>query len=201
MNLSKKLATTALATGALLFTMAPSVFADVEIVGNGWGSKNTVEYNYTSETQVNQSNETDVHNHVVSIAETGNNSGEDVHTGDATSVVDIEVNGGTNIADLSDCGCPQQTDIGIYGNSGWSHNDVDVTKTYSTKVDQDLKLTVWNGVYSHADTGGNDSSDHENYNKWWWWNNNNNSSDGEVHTGNAMSAVSIAVTSGDNIVH
>jgi hypothetical protein len=192
-------------TGLFLTSLAASsAFADVpaEISGNGAGSYNSIYIKHKNKCSVYQKNQTEVLTEVESQAHTGGNTangntGGDVtiDTGNATSTVTVQVDGGSNIA-TNPCCCECDTcdthlwgqGVVISGNGKDSVSSVTVKKKKSSSIKQKNKTQVLTAVLSKAKTGKNKAK----YN-----------TDGtvEVTTGNAESTVEVTVTSSSNTLN
>lgn len=163
-----KTATGIATVGLLIATMAPAVFADLEISGNGYKSDNTIKVTNTSNCTVTQKNTTNVTTEAVVVANTGGNSASmntggdaSVDTGDATAKVDVSVGGGSNEAVDPCCGCPDQAvppATLISGNGALTDNDVIVKDTSNKDVYQKNKTNVYTGALVVSNTGKNKSN-------------------------------------------
>lgn len=138
---------------------------NLEVSGNGSGSVNQIEESNEQETQVSQSNDSQVVNEIVSSSDTGNNSASDntadeinVETGDVEQSIEVENhNIGTNIVS-SDCQCTDigtVTNIKISDNSSGSTNTVDTNNSNNAQVSQNNVATITTNVTINANTGDN----------------------------------------------
>lgn len=191
--------TAALTTAALLAsTFVPSVFAesDLEIVGNGQNSENTIKVEDKCSSVVAQHNDLAVEALVGASSNSGlnqadGNTGDDVEidTGDAESGVGVEVHGGSNLAEAPDC-CKcdlGNLDVSIKENGEDSKNKVEVKEQKDTTVAQ--FSTAFVGVLAHlkANTGKNRA-------------NGNTGGKTEIKTGKAKSFFDVFVSMGSNVV-
>lgn len=180
---------------------ASSAFADVsaEISENGAGSHNSIYIKHKSECSVYQKNKTEVLTEVESQANTGSNTANGntggnvtIDTGNATSTVTVDVEGGSNNA-INPCCCQCEgcdlhwgTEVAsISGNGEESVNSVTIKKKKSSSVKQKNETAVLTAVFSKAKTGKNKAK-------------NNTNGTVEVTTGNASSTVEVTVTSSSN---
>ncbi|MEK6901778.1 MAG: hypothetical protein AABX37_05520 [Nanoarchaeota archaeon] len=185
----------------LLSSVTTSAFADLsaEISENGAGSHNSIYIKQKNECSVYQKNKTEVLTEVESQANTGGNTangntGGDVtvNTGNATSTVTVQVDGGSNIA-TNPCCCECQTcdlhlwgqGVVISGNGEDSVSSVTVKKKKSSSVKQKNETSVLTAVLSKAKTGKNKA-------KY------NTNGSVEIKTGKAESTVDVSVTSSSN---
>ncbi len=194
---TKKLGT-AFATATLIASVfAPIASADtnVTVSDNGHASNNTVNVTNNNTVNVTQSNVMTVGLNINSSANTGGNSANGntggnvtISTGNATSNVTVAVEGGSNTADLSNCGCGTTNDtVEIKDNGGKSKNKVTINNKNSKKVTQTSVVTVSAGVNSKAKTG---------YNKA----NKNTQGNVNVTTGDSESTVDVLVSAPSNDV-
>ena len=163
-NITKKFAT-AIATGALLAqAVAPIAFAEtsLEISGNGAGSENEVTVKQTSSTNVEQKNVANVTNKVNADADTGNNkanynTGGEVMIDTGKAVVNAHVsnNLNTNVAEVENCNCAQDTDVKVSGNGAFSDNKVNVSNRNNVELNQKNYADVYNKVNVDANSGDN----------------------------------------------
>lgn len=103
---TRLLALTAFALGSF-FIAASSHAEEFIISGNGAGSDNSINFQSSSETSINQQNQMDVNNEVDANANTGGNDTDhgSVETGDASVFVKIMNFFNNNSADVDNC-CP-----------------------------------------------------------------------------------------------
>lgn len=163
-NITKKFAT-AIATGALFAqAVAPVAFAEttLEISGNGAGSDNNVTANQTSNTSVNQTNNANITNKVNAEANTGKNDANyntggnvTVKTGDATVNAHVSNNVNSNVAEVENCNCAQDTHVKVSGNGAFSDNDVEVTNKNNVDLNQKNNADIYNKVNVDGNTGKN----------------------------------------------
>lgn len=161
--------TTALVTAALVTgVIAPAAFADttVSVNGNDAGSHSMVNVHNFNGTSIHQHNMLGVAIVIDSNANTGNNhtgfntnGASIVNTGSATSNVNIGVGGNSNYAVLPNCGCgTSKNTVNVEGNGPYTKNHVNVTNTNWLGVFQNNLSTIFTGVVSHSNTGGNSTS-------------------------------------------
>jgi hypothetical protein len=158
---------TAIATGAVLVNaMAPLAFADtLTVSGNGALSNNAVNVTNTAATVVNQTNNTNITNHVDSNASTGGNSSNfntggnsTIQTQNASTNVSVTNAAGLNQANIS-CGCNNSgATVNITGNGAESNNGVGVNNASTIFLNQDNNSRFNNDIDANATTGKNDSS-------------------------------------------
>lgn len=194
-NFTRKV-TTAIATGALVMQSAMPAFAETTLVisGNGAGSDNTVKSNQQSNTTVSQSNTANVSNNVTSNANTGKNDANfntggqvAIDTGNAEVHAHVTNNLNSNVAEVENCNCAQDTDVLVKGNGAFSDNNVDVENRNNVVLDQNNDADVYNNVEAKANTGKNSAGF-------------NTSDDGDVviRTGNAKVNTGISTTANAN---
>ena len=199
MTILKRQIVAAFAAGSLMLTPTASVFAatTLEISGNGSSSNNDVQVERANETTVVQSNSAVVSNNVSSNSSTGGNKANDntggdvmIHTGDATSLVNVENNLNSNTAKVA---CCDQGDVTakISGNGSNSDNEIEIETSHrkdtnSTQVFQDNNANVVNKIDGEAKTGENDA-------------NRNTGGDVTVRTGDAMAKVDVSTTANANV--
>lgn len=172
--------------------------ADVNVEGNGANSTNTVNVSQFNGSSVSQSNTSIVSTHVSSSASTGGNTankntGGDVAvvSGDATSVVDVAVTGGTNEATANPCGCPSDSSpstVNVSGNGAGSLNVVNLWKKVKSSISQVNTQVVGTSIWSKAKTGGNKA------------NQNTGGSTG-VQSGNATTGTVVSVGGSSNTLN
>lgn len=195
-NLQKKVATAVATSAMLLNVLAPLAHAEtnIEITGNGAGTRNDANVSMSSNTTVTQSNNAEVKNNVTSNASTGGNKANDnltgeviIHTGDAKSNTDIVNDLNKNVANAVDCNCGEDLNVKIGQNLTGSKNEVNVNngRSNGTEIYQDNRAKVTNDVDTKSSTGGNDA-------------NRNGSGDVTIVTGNATTKVSVGTTANVN---
>ena len=191
------------AASLLLSSVVTAAFADVtaEISGNGSGSINSINITNKSKCEVSQKNSTSVLTEIESSASTGGNTasgntggGVSIDTGNATSTVEVSVEGGSNTAS-NPCCCQCQGDSHlatgealISGNGENSINAVSLKNKKTSEVKQKNKTEVLTGVLSKAKTGKNKAK-------------NNTGGTVGVTTGNADSTVGVLVTLPSNTLN
>lgn len=168
MNIQTKL-TSAIATGALILSMATPALAadDITISGNGAASLNTATVNSTDTTVVTQSNNAYVSNNVSSNADSGGNSAN-FNTGGSTTVVSGAAQSSTNVttaanlnsASVDPCNCQPggAGDVTISGNGATSYNQATLNNASSTTLGQSNTAKVSNNVSGNATSGNNSAS-------------------------------------------
>lgn len=168
MNKMHKTIATALATGAMLFNMVgPAAAAyTFEISGNGSDSDNDVYFDREDDTQVFQTNETNIVNDISVKTNTGHNDTNDntngdvdVDTGDTTVSTTIVNQAGVNEAEVEPCDCDTDSEVKIVGNGSDSDNKVDLDLKNTTAVVQDNVTDFENIVEVDANSGENDAND------------------------------------------
>lgn len=169
MNIKQKI-TTAIATGAMLMTMAaPASFAasNITIKGNGFWSKNHVFSFSSSKKVVRQRNNTNVNTTVVSKSNTGGNKSSfntggsnSITTGNTTTNTTVNVAAGSNYNSGEGCCCDGEgeTTVTIQGNGALSHNGALVAESCKDIVNQSNKTVVNTTIVSSSNTGGNSSN-------------------------------------------
>lgn len=165
----------ALVTG---FSLAPAFGStEIKVEGNGSGSDNSIDFDYSSDTVISQSNDTRISNDVRVTNHTGYNNVEgstggnvSVQSGDATADVSIENRGGVNIADVAGCGCESDYDLSIKGNGSRSDNEIDFSVDKSFVTLQDNDTDIENNVEVENVTGHNDAEGNTggSYQKNWY---------------------------------
>lgn len=203
LTISKKLATAIATSAILLQAVAPVAFADtalpvtghdtiIQITGNGSYSDNDAHVSQKSDTQVVQTNIANVTNNVTSHASTGGNDANDntggdtaIKTGDAQSTANVSNTLNSNVADVTDCNCDQDTKVLISGNGSDSDNDVRLHNSNDLDVFQTNVAYVTNNVDTKASTGYNDA-------------NRNTGGDTTIITGNAKADASVSTVANAN---
>lgn len=200
MNIFQKKLSIGFATAtvaSILLTSSAFASTEVSVTGNGWKSDNTVKVYNNCYAGVYQSNETNAVTSINSSADTGNvkangNTGgtTDVLTGDAASIVKVNVWGGANSTEApSCCECATgDTTVDVSENGSKSDTEVKVSNTNSTKTTQKSKTSALTGVDSNAKTGRVKAN----------WNTGNGAS---VVTGSSLSKVKVNVGGGSNTVN
>jgi hypothetical protein len=198
MNKLVKQVTVGIATAALLaVTAVPSAFASssVGVGGNGAFSSNDVDIDNNCRVDVTQANETDIRNAIRNYASTGGNNASFntggsvvIHTGDASSNVDVSNAAGSNVlSGVSGCG-GGSTSVGIHGNGAFSDSSVDVSNWSREQWKQYNETRFLNSVYNTMTTGNNSA-------------NFNTGSDIVIYTGNAHSSTTLENQAGSNVLH
>lgn len=188
--------TTAAATVALLagvLTNAAFADTDIDVIGNGAGSLNTVDVSSSHDTVVGQSNVTEVDASVYSTAHTGANKANgntdadvSIDTGDATSTATVSVGGSANVAHVSPCGCPpDHIHVTVSGNGEGSTNTVTTSVSSTLAALQSNFTGVSAYVKSKAKTGKNKA-------------NNNTGGTVGITTGDATSTSGVTVSGSTN---
>lgn len=196
-NTLKKIGVGVATTALLALSAAPAAFADTKVVeaGNGAFSDNNVDVSNHNSTRVSQNNDTDIHNDVNNHLSTGGNSasfntGGSVHiyTGDATANTEISNVAGSNVAQLSSCGCGDGgTDVVVHGNGAFSNNNASVSNWNRETFRQNNETYFSNEVYNKLSTGRN-SADF------------NTGTDVYIHTGDASAWTDISNKAGSNVL-
>ena len=192
----KRQIVSAAAAGALFLNIATPALAETNIVisGNGAGSDNWTTVNQTSTTSVTQNNTANVTNNVNADANTGGNDANfntggnvEVHSGNATTDVDVTNVLNSNSAEVDCCGA-NDTEVEISGNGAKSENGVKLGTENKTTVSQDNDARVRNNIDTNAKTGYNDAGS-------------NTGGDVEVTTGNAKAYATVSTTANVNAAH
>lgn len=189
---------TAIATVSLLASVyAPLAYADTDITiaDNGANSTNNVTVTNNDTTNITQTNNFTVTLDVTSKAKTGgneasNNTGGDVSidTGNASSTVNVSVQGGSNSATIH-CACNTTNDtINVSNNGADSNNTANVTNKKKKIVSQTNNGSVGGTIKSKAKTGKNKA-------------NGNTNGTVNITTGNSTSNVTTNVTAPSNTVN
>ncbi len=189
-----------IATTAIAFNMlAPAAFASttVEISGNGAHSNNTANVTNNNSVNVTQNNTLNVSVNISSSANTGGNKANDntggdvnITTGNANSTASLNVTGGVNVANVTSCGCEDQSNdsITISGNGKKSDNKSVLNNTNKKTVNQTSKTYVSAWIKSKANTGKNKAND-------------NTNGTVDVSTGNSDSSTMVDVSSPVNVLN
>lgn len=196
-SINKKLGITFVSAGFLCLLSVGQIKAstDITVSGNGYKSDNNIKIVNSCSSTVYQNNDTSVINDIVSLANTGNvtadkNTGGEVsvQTGDAVSVVTVNVVGGNNQADnLGCCECKSESvAVDVKSNGSKSETDVIIKNKTLVKSSQKSGTSVLTSVYSKAKTGKVKAKS-------------NTGSGVEVKTGDSASSVEITVEGGANV--
>lgn len=196
MIITKRAVASVIATGAILmYSFVPPAFAatTLQITGNGSGSENKAEVSTQQETTVVQKNDANITNNVDAKAQTGDNQANDntngnvsIHTGSATSTVDVSNAANKNQADISNCGtCNGNTEVTISGNGSNSENKAELENKNQTSVYQDNNARINNKIYAEAETGENSA-------------NRNTGGDVGITTGSATTNVTVSNSANAN---
>src|SRR4030042_2720996 len=169
-SLQKKIATIT-ASAALLVNSSFPVFATTELIISGNGdSNNTIEFEATQTTGVEQVNEAYIENKIEVFAETGDNEAEEntggdvkIETGDVTVNTSITNTANSNSANV-ECCATGDTLVKISGNGDDSKNTIDLDLNTEdpkagTYVSQINDSHVENDVDIKAKTGDNEAED------------------------------------------
>ena len=189
---------TAVASTALVMNMlAPAAFADtyVEIWGNGSKSDNTADVNNSSNTTVNQTNNSTVTLNVTAKAKTGGNKASgntggdtEIDTGNANATANVTVAGGVNAANLTSCGCEDETTtVKVTNNGKKTDNNATVNTSKKKTANQTANSSVSGNVKAKAKTGKNKAKD-------------NTNGSVNVTTGGADSATNVEVVNPVNVL-
>lgn len=148
----------------------PSAFANGSMWSwNSWNNlhrtNNRVNIDLTKTTDINQSNNTTIHNDVDIKQNTGGNSISDswhlptsIKSGNASAEVLITNQGSSNIAEIQGCGC---FEIGNFVINAMNHKPTRGSNSFTLKVsdtntiDQSNWLHISNDVDVHQNTGNN----------------------------------------------
>lgn len=151
---------------------------EITVTGNGNESVNEVAVQTTTTTTVQQTNEADISNNVVTDANTGGNTASgntggntSIDTGDVAQNVTVET--AVNASSIeTPCCNGGDTKIEVTGNGSGSQNSVDLTKSQETNITISQDADVKNSVNGTANSGKNTAN-----------NNNGNVSieTGEIH--------------------
>jgi len=192
-----KLIKTALISGVFAaFAVLPVMADEVTIADNGAKSDNTVKIVDESSTGVLQGNATIV----VTVAEVKSDSGDNTaskntggdttgKTGDASSLLKVSVEGGSNEASLPEpCGCPDSNVVKIKDNGYKSDNKVVIKDSSSTFVGQGNLTGVLTLAKVASDTGDNKA-------------NANTGGNTKIKTGKASSTLKVKVTGSSNTIN
>lgn len=136
----------------------------ITIKGNGAFSDNNVQARTHNETNVEQTNDTDIDNDINVNSNTGNNTagfntGGDVriHTGDANTNVTVNDTAGNNVLKLDGCDDCKETTITLSGNGAFSNNTVRYVDSNTVNVNQNNITNIENNINVNANTGNNGS--------------------------------------------
>ncbi|MEK7550737.1 MAG: hypothetical protein AAB535_03050 [Patescibacteria group bacterium] len=197
-KLTKKLAMGAISATIAMGTFAPMAFAaNLEIIGNGVNSINTIVIANSSDCTVSQKANTNVEALIGASASTGGNTANgnvggttSITTGNADAMATMTVNGGTNTATDPCCCTPDPTTptIEISGNGVNTTNDVVVANTKSSTIRQRARTSVGALVKAKAKTGKNTA-------------NGNVGTGTTVNTGVSTSTTDLTVTGGSNTLN
>lgn len=175
-----------LLTLALVFVKVSAVEADTltfEISGNGSESVNQVVSDVSTETNVSQSNDSQVNNQVNIEADTGNNQanqntgGEtEISTGDVQTEIKIENQLNTSLVQTGCCE-ESQAEVLINNNGEQSNNTVELNLSSKTDISINQEAEVTNKVNLNLNTGKNSA--------------NQNNGDVSISTGDIKGSVNI----------
>ena len=199
MNKTLKKLGAGVATAALLAASSiPAAFADstVYVAGNGAFSDNSADVSNSHSKNVSQSNTTSIHNDVSNNLSTGGNRASfntggsvTIFTGDATASTDISNVAGSNVADVSGCGCGNgDTTVVLSGNGAFSNSDVSVSNWDRESFRQSNRTYFSNEVTNRLTTGRN-SADF------------NTGTDVIIVSGDATAHTSLTNQAGSNVLH
>ena len=161
----KKLAVGAVSAAIAMASIAPvALAADLEIIGNGPSSINTITIANSSTCNVTQKSNTNVGAIVGATASTGGNTANgnvggttSITTGDATATATMTVTGGDNTA-IDPCCCTPTAEpptSEISGNGSSTNNDIVVANTKTSTIRQRTRTRVRASVGAKAKTGKN----------------------------------------------
>ena len=155
----------------LVFGQGPTMAKALEIVitDNGSGSNNEVQTQVETSTNIEQSNESNISNEVVTEANTGGNeasgnTGGDINltTGDVNQNLSIENSVNSSVVE-TEC-CPQDASVNISGNGADSENGVFLALNNNTDVYIGQNADVKNKIKGVANTGENTANSNTNGN-------------------------------------
>ena len=156
----------------LVFGQGPTMAKALEIVitDNGSGSNNEVQTQVETSTNIEQSNESNISNEVVTEANTGGNeasgnTGGDINltTGDVNQNLSIENSVNSSVVE-TEC-CPQDASVNISGNGADSENGVFLAlNNNNTDVYIGQNADVKNKIEGVANTGENTANSNTNGN-------------------------------------
>lgn len=187
---------TGVATASLFLSSAISVLAvDVEVIGNGLNSDNTVTVTNKCSQSVKQKSDTTVSIGLTMTGNSGNNSANgntggavSIKTGDVKNTAVIGVTGGDNTAEVPDCCCIDQNSqdsITVSGNGQGSNQDVTVKNKSKSRTKQKSKTTLGLSASITGKSGNNKTH-------------NNTGAGAEVKTGSVENTAEVVVTGGEN---
>lgn len=200
MNTTIKRIGAGVATAALLaFSSVPAAFAadsTVYVAGNGAFSDSDVDVSNSHSKSVSQNNDTRLRNEVSNYLSTGGNHASfntggsvTIHTGEATAVTDISNAAGSNVANVSGCGCESGgTDVVLSGNGAFSSNDVSVSNWDRESFKQSNRTNITNEVVNRLSTG-------KNYSDF------NTGTDVVIWSGDASAHNDLMNQAGSNVLH
>lgn len=149
-----------------------SANATAVINNNGHNSQNTVTFNQTQNTVINQNNTANITNNVTTKANTGYNSANDntgnvtIRTGKITAQTTIENKRINNsVAKVNGLNCDGSCNtnnnvlLKIFGNGRGSINNIDFEIDDSTTFDSTNLATIYNDIVHKLNTGGNNAND------------------------------------------
>lgn len=196
-SINKKLGIAFASVGLMsILTVGPvGASTEVTVYGNGEKSDNYVKIVNSCSSKVYQNNDTSAITDIVSLANSGNvnaikNTGGEVtvQTGDAVSMVTVNVTGGDNHA--SNPGCcdylTQDLSVEVKNNGSKSETGVIVKNKNSVKNSQKSGTSALTSVYSKAKTGNVKAKS-------------NTGSGVEIKTGDSASSVEVTVEGGSNV--
>lgn len=199
MNIMHKIGSSVASISMIAAVSVPVAFAagDTEILlhGNGADSSSSVEVVNKDKTTVEQQSSTIVVNEISNSSSTGGNkiSGttgtgdQSIVSGDAKSVVNVGVTGGSNAAEVNTCGCEGTTTVEV------SDNGVDSTQSVVLKLKN--KLKVLQGSITQSITGiSNKSKTGKNKIK-----NSTGTESNTIESGSATSKTTVEVEGGSNV--
>ena len=133
---------------------------ELVITDNGSGSQSELNLTTQTQTDVIQSNDSQVSNNIDTSASTGNNeaslntnSDVNITTGDATSVTSIENSTNTSIVEAG-C-CESGTIANVSGNGAESENSININSTNQTNIIGEQTARITNNIIGYASTGSN----------------------------------------------
>lgn len=190
----------ALTTASLLTLMTTSsAFAgdvDVVVSGNGSDSNQTVGVVMSSNSSVNQTNNTTVVNDINAVSKTGDNQANGntggnvtLTSGNATTGVSTVTGGNSNTATSDPCGCPAgDVTVKVKDNGSGSSQTVEVVLSSSGSVKQKNIGVVVNGITAKAKTNKNKA-------------NNNTGGNVTLTSGAAVTSVVVTVNGSSNTLN
>lgn len=196
--MNKKLVTrmTGMAGAGLLIaqSLLPAFAAiNISVSGNGYGSNNDADFNYSTQTTVSQSNNVSVNNKIDQDANTGDNTVSkntgadiDVQTGDVTQTAEVTTVAGANSAVVEACGCDLDLVVAIEKNGADTKNDVDFDLQSGKQLFQTNYVDVKNDVDQDGNTGDNEIDK-------------NTGGDIALTTGDVDQAISLTTEAGLNV--